>query len=306
MELLALDLGGTKLATAVFSTEGKLLYKDVTPLGGRKGWEVGSLIQAQVTKQAQNFSIGAIGVSVPGISRQNSGTVWAPNIEGWEDFPLLREIKNVAHETPIIIDSDRACSIFGEQWQGNAKGCKNAIFIAIGTGIGAGIIDDGKLIRGLNDIAGAIGWMALPRPFESKYIPCGCFEFYASGAGIPKFAKEVLDANPSSSLLRGHDFTAYDVFDAYEKEDPIASIVIEECIAFWGMGAANLVSIFNPEKIIFGGGLFGPAVKYLGEIKSEATKWAQPISITQVSFLPSALGGDAAVYGAGYLASTLQ
>ena len=82
--------------------------------------------------------------------------------------------------------------------------------------------------------------------------------------------------------------------------------MIEECIAFWGMGAANLVSIFNPEKIIFGGGLFGPAVKYLGEIKSEATKWAQPISITQVSFLPSALGGDAAVYGAGYLASTLQ
>jgi glucokinase len=92
------------------------------------------------------------------------------------------------------------------------------------------------------------------------------------------------------------------VFDAMEEEDPIATLIVRECISCWGMAAANLVSIFNPEKIIFGGGIFGPAAKFIKEIKIEATKWAQPISITQVEFETSRLGADAAVYGAGYLA----
>ena len=305
MAILALDLGGTKLAIAVFSPAGELLFKDATPLNGRKGNEVGELIQDHVKNQIITFPIDSIGVSVPGISREKSGSVWAPNIPGWDDFPLVEVIKKVAPRQSVVIESDRACSIFGEQWQGNAKGCKHAIFIAVGTGIGAGIVDDGKLIKGLNNIAGAIGWMALSRPFESKYKSCGCFEFYASGAGIPKFAKEILQADSTDSSLRKiniEELTAYDVFNAYKENDSIASMVIGQCIAFWGMGAANLISIFNPEKIIFGGGLFGPAVSLIEDIKAEAQKWAQPISYTQVAFQPSALGGDAAVYGAGYLA----
>lgn len=79
-------------------------------------------------------------------------------------------------------------------------------------------------------------------------------------------------------------------------------MVLEQCIEFWGMAVANLVSLFNPEKIIFGGGVFGPAVKFIDAIGKEATKWAQPISITQVSLAPSVLGGDAGMYGAGLLA----
>jgi glucokinase len=114
-----------------------------------------------------------------------------------------------------------------------------------------------------------------------------------------------LQADPTASSLRQIDaekLAASDVFDAYKKNDSIASIVIRECVAFWGMGAANLVSIFNPEKVIFGGGMFGPAASLIDNIKDEAAKWAQPISMKQVSFERSALGTDAAVYGAGYLA----
>jgi len=164
---------------------------------------------------------------------------------------------------------------------------------------------DGNILRGSQDIAGAIGWMALRKPFDSKYIPCGCFEFYASGAGIPKFANELLASDPTRSVLRAYPpdkLTARHVFDAFDQKDPIATIVIQECIAYWGMATANLVSIFNPEKIIFGGGIFGPAAKFIDDIKAEAAKWAQPISIMQVSFEQSVLGGDAAVYGAGFLA----
>lgn len=304
MPILALDLGGTKLSTAVFSPAGEILSKETVPLAGRKGRDVADLIKSHIRKQKGLHAIDSIGVSVPGISRHKTGSVWAPNIEGWEDYPLMDEVKQVM-SIPVTIESDRACSIYGERWKGNARNCRDVIFIAVGTGIGAGIIAGGNLIRGSNDIAGAIGWMALPKPFESKYIPCGCFEFYASGAGIPKFAREVLQADPAASILREvncDDLTARDIFDAFEKNDTIASVIMKECISYWGMAAANLVSIFNPQKIIFGGGVFGPAVRYIDAIKNEAAKWAQPISITQVTFDKAALGPDAAVFGAAFLA----
>jgi len=307
MPVLGIDLGGTKLGVAVFAESGVLLSRDAIPLKNRKGFEVGQLITKEIKRciASQSDIIKSIGVSVPGISRHKTGTVWAPNIEGWEDYPLLEEIKQIAGAISVSMDSDRACSILGEQWQGSAHGCKDAIFIAVGTGIGAGILVDGNILRGAQDIAGAIGWMALLKPYESKYMPCGCFEFYASGAGIAKFTRELLASDPTSSALRmypSEEITAHHVFDAFDKKDPIAAIVIRECIAYWGMAAANLVSIFNPEKIIFGGGIFGPAAKFIEDIQAEATKWAQPISITQASFERSALGSDAAVYGAGFLA----
>lgn len=307
MPILGIDLGGTKLATALFSESGELLRKDSRQLGDRKGTDVGCLIQAELKKHIESSGIDSIGVSVPGISRHKTGTVWAPNIGGWEDYPLLQELKAVAGTIPVMIDNDRACSILGEQWKGTASGCKDAIFIAVGTGIGAGILTGGNVLRGSNDIAGAIGWMALPKPFESKYIPCGCFEFYASGDGIPKFAREILDSDPTGSVLRVHDprqLTSRHVFEAFDQDDPVATMIIRECISYWGMASANLVSIFNPEKIIFGGGIFGPAARFIDDIKHEAKKWAQPISITQVRFEHSVLGSDAAVYGAGFLALT--
>ncbi|MEO8474180.1 MAG: ROK family protein [Chryseolinea sp.] len=305
MAILAMDLGGTKIAVAVFSTSGEILFHDTILLNNEIGQTVGNLITTQVKKQIQDHAIDSIGISVPGISRQKSGTVWAPNIPGWEDYPLLNEVKDVAGDMPVSIDSDRACSIFGEQWQGNAKDCNDVIFMAVGTGIGAGIVANGSLIRGSEDIAGAVGWMALCNPFESKYIQCGCFEYYASGEGIPRLTREILQSNNEPSILRkiqSNLLTAHDVFDAYEKNDLVSSIVIDECIAYWGMASANLVSIFNPSKIIFGGGIFGPADKFIDKIKKEATKWAQPISISSVVFEKSALGVSAAVYGAGYLA----
>ena len=309
MTLLGFDLGGTKFALAVFNEGGKILHKETIPLENRKGKEVGELIAnsfIQLRDSKIYGEINSIGISVPGIYHSKTGTVWAPNIQDWDDYPLLNEIKNISGDIPVTIDSDRACYILGESWQGNAKQCKDAIFLAIGTGIGAGILIDGIVLRGANDIAGAIGWMALKEPFNDEYITCGCFEHYASGEGIAKntrkYLKELKDYSgelKKKSLLK---VTSKDLFAAYENNDPLAIKVIEMCIEFWGMATANLVSLFNPEKIIFGGGVFGPAIPLIAAIKTEATKWAQPISIKQVSFEPSALGSDAGVYGAGYLA----
>ena len=299
MAVLAVDLGGTKLALAVFSDDGEMLHRTSYPLDKRVGKAVGALITDAV--QQIPIKVNAIGIAVPGISRHYSGTVWAPNIPGWDDYPLLAEIKAIAGNIPVFIESDRSCYILGEVWQGNAQGCKDAIFLAVGTGIGAGILINGEVLQGAKGIAGAIGWMALDRPFQSSYTDCGCFESMASGEGIVKVALQLVLKDPAyNGMLRKDVLNAKDVFAAYRKNDHIAVEVILQSISLWAMATANLVSLFNPEKIIFGGGVFGPAVEFLPLIAAEAARWAQPISMKQVRLEVSGLGNDAGLYGAAY------
>lgn len=311
MCLLAIDLGGTKLALGVFTNDGVMLYEEKIALNKKEGAAVGQLINEQIeriiTQQRQNDeAVEAIGISIPGIYNKKEGTVWVPNIAGWECYPLLKEVQTVAANVPVGIDSDRSCYILGECWKGAALNCTDAIFLAVGTGIGAGILIDGKIFRGANDIAGAIGWMALQRPFDNEYIECGCFESTASGEGIAKLTKKILSVKTGyNGVLKTkslESLKATDVFDAYENGDVVAKEVVQHCIEVWGMAIANLVSLFNPQKIILGGGVFGPAIKFIPSIYDEAKKWAQPVSIQQVSIEPAALGNLAGLYGAAHLA----
>jgi glucokinase len=316
MAVIALDLGGTKLAAALFNDKGDILFKTNRPLDKKQGTEVGELIFLAANELlSKKNDVSAIGICVPGIAYSKTGKVWAPNIPGWDDYPLLEELQRSVNNVPkdsigekikIRIDSDRACYILGEVWKGNARGCSDAIFLSVGTGIGAGILINNEVLRGTNDIAGAIGWMALGRSFNQKYISCGDFEYNASGEGIVKVAKEMLESSVyNKSILKKINpglLSAKDIFDAFEDGDELSKKVIANAIEYWGMATANLVSLFNPEKIIFGGGVFGPALKFLDEIYIEAKKWAQPISIQQVQFEASALGSDAGLYGAGLLA----
>lgn len=313
MAVIGLDLGGTKLAAALFDASGEIIQKEVRPLEKRTGRAVGGLVTDVVRDlvayaKAAHEPIDAVGACVPGISWSKKGTVWAPNIPGWDDYPLQAEIRAVLHDDRIRvkIDSDRTCYILGETWRGAAKGCDDAIFLAVGTGIGAGILSNGNIVRGSNDIGGAIGWLALDRPYLKKYDACGCFEYHASGEGIARVAREVLAEDTAyTGVLRqknAGDLTAHDVFAAYAAKDPVAVRTLDIAIEFWGMTVANLVSLFNPERIIFGGGVFGPASQFLDRIYAEAKQWAQPISITQVRLMASELGSDAGLYGAGYLA----
>lgn len=311
MAVIALDLGGTKLAAALFSEQGDILFKVTRSLDKKKGNQVGNLISQEANEilnkaEEMNESVSAIGICVPGIAHAKTGTVWAPNIPGWDDYPLLEDLKHSIQNKKIKIDSDRACYILGETWKGNARGCTDAIFLSVGTGIGAGILIKNEVLRGSNDIAGAIGWMALDKPFKEKYISCGDFEYNASGEGILKVAKEMLsNADYSESILKKlspDELSTKAVFDGYERGDELSIKVIANAIEYWGMAVANLVSLFNPEKIIFGGGVFGPALKFLDLIYDEAKKWAQPISIRQVKLQGSSLGNDAGLYGAGLLA----
>ena len=306
--VIGIDLGGTKLSGALLSKEGEIIHKTETLLGDKGGADAGSLLVQQVHElelfaKDKHYRIDSIGICVPGICMQNNRTVWAPNIPGWEAYPLYEEVRDGLHNPaiPVSIESDRNCYILGEIWKGSAQGSNNAIFMAVGTGIGIGVVANGQIINGMNGIAGAIGWMALDRPFLSDYKQCGQFEFHASGAGIANSAENLINQGYKSEYLVSGEITTRDVFSAYTKNDQVAVKVVERCIEYWGMVVANLVSIFNPEIIILGGGVFGPAIQFLDRIAEEAVKWAQPISIKQVKLEASSLKGDMGILGAAYI-----
>lgn len=307
--VLGLDLGGTKLASGLFTATGKILRQQRTPLAQKHGNQVGRLIRQQISQamtfaQAKHWRVRAVAISVPGISHQLTGKVWAPNIPGWENYPLRDEMISVLPDQslPVTVDDDRACYILGETWKGAARHCQDAIFLAVGTGIGAGILVNGTVLRGTGGIAGAIGWLALQKPFRPEYVSCGCFEHQASGAGLAKVAQELMAADPAYAgpLKNIKGLAAVDLFQ--HPRDPITRQVLAQAVESWGMAVANLVSLFNPQKIIFGGGVFGPAAKFLPQIFAEAKKWAQPVSLQQVQLQRSRLGGAAGLYGAAFLA----
>lgn len=309
MSFAGIDLGGTKLAAAAFSSDGEILHRESVQLAGRQGTAVGEIIVETAKRLRDDYACEATGVCIPGLYRSATGTVWAPNIPGWDDYPLLDEMRPcfpASHR--IKIDSDRAAYILGETWRGAARGATDAIFLAVGTGIGAGILCGGRILRGSGDVAGAIGWLALDRPFAPRYVQHGCFEDQASGPGLVRVAHDLMAEDPdyNGPLLKGEDLTTSDIFAEFENADSIAIKVLENAVELWGMAAANLVSLFNPQMIVFGGGIFGPASRFLSRIEAQARKWAQPIAINQVRFVASTLGSDAGLYGAGRLAMEMN
>jgi len=312
MAVIGLDLGATKLAGALFGRDGTVLDRAVALLEGRGGDEVGRLIVERVSAlrsaaAARGMEVEAVGVSVPGIVHHEDGTVWAPNIAGWERYSLRDLLRaEVGASCPVLVESDRASSILGEVSRGVARGCRHAIFLAVGTGIGAGILVDGSILRGAHDIAGAIGWMGLDRPYQAAYRRCGGFESHASGAGIARVTRELLEAEPgypgTLRALAPGQVTAQEVWSAFAAGDGLAARVVANAVECWGMAVANLVSLFDPEMVVLGGGLFGPAAGQLDRIVAEARQWAQPVSLARVAVRASALGPEACLLGTGELA----
>jgi len=302
--VIGIDVGGTKISAGLFRPNGDIDHRDIQLVAKREGRQVVGLIGDMAFSlvnlaEKEGLQVVAIGIGVPGIYDPLKRTAWAPNIPGWDHIPLGTYLEEIINDTSIkiCIDSDRSCYILGEVWKGSAKGCSDAIFVAVGTGIGAGIMSDKRIITGQNGIAGAIGWLVM-KP--------GNFEKFASGTGIAQSAKRALAENSfTASILESipvDEISSHDVFSAFEKQDKLAISVIDNAIEYWGMCVANLVSIFNPQKIILGGGVFGPAIPLIPRIFAEAQKWAQPISIQQVNLEGSVLQGDAGLYGAAYLA----
>jgi len=305
------DVGGTKVSSALFGSDGRICARNKSPLDR----ESAENAAGQVARVLRNLEAAAVreggriraaAVCVPGIVYQTSGLVWAPNVPGWTHFPL-RERLTGAVSYPVLIESDRAAYVSGEAWRGAARGARDVVFLAVGTGIGAGIISGGRLVRGAEDISGAVGWFALNPDFKAEYAEMGCFEAEASGNGVARRARRLLETGAHSEMMRlagGRiaDVTAETVAAAARVNDPAALKVTAETVSYLAMGIANIVSILNPEIIVLGGGLFQAGDLLLEPIRREFKKWAQPLAAEKLRVVVSKLGEDAGLYGCGKLA----
>jgi glucokinase len=248
----------------------------------------------------------AIGVCIPGIVFARSGRVWAPNIPGWDLFPLRSRLA-MKTKVPLVLDSDRSAYVLGEQWCGAARGKKDVVFLAVGTGIGAGILSGGRLVRGSHGIAGAVGWFGLDPRFKREYAAMGCFEAEASGGSVGRKAGEhIASGEPTlmKTIVRGRTekITARTVVEAARRHDPLAGHILDMAVIYLAMGVANIVSLLNPEMIVLGGGLFQASDLLLDPVRREFKKWAQPLAARKVRIELSELGEDAGLYGAAKLA----
>jgi glucokinase len=289
--VIAIDLGGTKIATAVVDATGKILYRAKTPVArGDVAMCVEQLTnavrQAISTVDFPQEQIRAIGVIVPGIYYADTGNVWAPNLWGHEQVSLGTQLE-LSLTLPVVIDSDRAGCVLGEQWLGVARGLDDVVFLAIGTGVGAGIVAGGRLLRGSGDIAGAVGWFALNAQQQERYKQVGCWEAESAGPGLAR---------------RIGATSAEEVVAAARSGNAIATMAVQESARYVGLGVANIVSILNPQMIVLGGGLMQAADLFLDTVKHVMADWAQPIAAQQVRIEITSLGEDAGLFGAARLA----
>ncbi len=309
--VIGVDIGGTKVSSALFDSHGRAFDRIKVSLDKRGGVGAAAQVSALIGEltagaRKRGETVLAAGLCIPGIAYRKTGRVWAPNIPGWDHFPLVAELgKDLG--LPLHVDSDRAAYVLGEQWLGAARGLKDVVFLAVGTGIGAGIISGGRLIRGNEDIAGAVGWFGLSRVYKREYEAMGCFEAEASGNSVGRKAREVLRSGVASDMLRlaGGDLeavTAETVVAAARTGDRPALTILKEAAAYLAMGLANITSILNPEIIVLGGGLFQAGDILLEPVKREFTRWAQPLAAKGVRLEPSLLGEDAGLFGCGRLA----
>ncbi len=310
----AVDIGGTKIASALFTREGEISAGEKVAIDKVGGDAAAAQVRHEIVQLDEaalraGGRLAAIGICVPGIAYSSSGRVWAPNVPGWDQFPLLDKIRGNAHSirVPIVLESDRSAYVAGEAWRGAAAGARDAVFLAVGTGIGAGIISGGQILHGHEDIAGAVGWFGLDPDFKPEYAAMGSFEAEASGNSVARKARERLATGRSSSMLdlAGgviDSVTAEIVAAAARAGDPLALEIVAEVVTYLAMGVANIVSLLNPEVVVLGGGLFQAADVFLEPVRREFKRWAQPLAARSVRIEPSKLGEDAGLYGCGKLA----
>ncbi|MFZ0759635.1 MAG: ROK family protein [Candidatus Sulfotelmatobacter sp.] len=286
---LVADLGGTKIAVARIDDSGRITHQLAIPtprVGGP------SVVQAIITALLQLPQQGAcvVGVDVPGLAYRN-GVVWTPNILGWEKMPLASMLAR-RFKLPVLIESDRNAFVIGETWKGSAKACSDVVFLVIGTGIGAGIISGGRLLRGHAELAGCLGWMAVRDRFLSPYRFHGCLESHVAGPAIARIAGQTLKRAISTR----------EVMSLARRGNRNARKVLHEAGHFLGLALANLVDTLNPEMIVIGGGVAAAGNLLLAPAEQTMKKWAQPIAASQVRITRSRLGGKAGLLGAARLA----
>jgi glucokinase len=256
--VLGVDMGGTKMYGALSDLGGNILDEVNVSRHGTSGEDSFNYLITLIDKllaspKVEGRKVRGIGVGAPGVTLHKEGIVtWAYTLH-WDMFPLKARLAE-RYDLPITVDNDVNLAALGELWFGAGQNVQDMILVAIGTGIGSGVIIDGALYRGSKEASGEIGNMIPGREFLGKnYQDFGALESVASGTGIADRARDLLKSQRSEQELA--DLMAEDVFEAARKDEPWAWTVINETVDYLAIAIANLVAAFDPEMVVLGGGV---------------------------------------------------
>ena len=304
--VFAVDLGGTKCSAAVVDRSGRIVSRRMLPVDIGSPWgpvrQIAQLANDLAGKRKVKDAFRSAGVAVPGLVRSD-GTVWAPNLPGWKRMPVANRLKQLPG-IPVIVESDRNAAVLGESWRGAARGKSDVIVLVIGTGIGAGILSGGRIVRGAHELSGCAGWLTVTREDVPDASRLGQLESLVAGPAIARAARTRLRSGEKSSLsqLEAAQITARAVAAAARRGDRLALDIFQGCGRLLGFGVANIVSLFDPEVVIIGGGLASAADLYLEALKTAMYERAQPLAAKQAKITVSTLGELGQLLGSARLA----
>lgn len=312
--IIGVDLGGTNIVVGAMSDDGTRQFgMHSEPTQAEDGADgviqrMARMVETTITTTmretgAAREDFKGVGIGAPGpLDRERGVVLLTPNL-GWTEVPLrdrMRELTGL----PATLDNDANCATYGEWWIGAARGARNVIGMTIGTGIGGGIIFDGRLYHGSSDVAGEIGHTTIDQ--TGRRCGCGnygCLEAYASGPAIAERAREALAFDQSSILpeLVGGNLariTAQTVYEAASQGDPVAREVVRDTARFLGTGIANLLNIFNPDVVVIAGGVTQAGDALFIPLRAEVRRRAFKPAVDACRIVPGELPGTAGVVGA--------
>ena len=302
-----IDLGGTTAKIGLFTTSGALLEKWEVPTDtSNAGEHILENLAAAVLGKMKEQSIDpeqveGVGIGVPGpVQNASVVPIVCANLGGWGEQNVSARLSGLLDGLKVLVGNDANVAALGEIWMGTAQGCRSAVMVTLGTGVGGGVIVNGKVIDGAHGAGGEIGHITV-NPHETAVCGCGkrgCLEQYSSATGVVRCMKKLLDENPEvECVLRGTDFVAKDVFDAARNGDALASREVEDMSNTLGMALASIASTTDPEMFLVGGGvaragdvLFDPLVKHFKEYAFRSCR--------ETPIKAASLGNDAGIYGA--------
>lgn len=311
---LGIDLGGTKILTAVVDIRGKMLSRDHSITPAAKGQEavIDAILQStsRALQQANvpPSDLAAIGVGAPGLSNPETGVLYtSPNLPGWKDVPL-RDVVAADIGAPAYLINDANAAAIGESQFGAGRNARNFIYITVSTGIGGGIVIDRRIYTGSIGTAGELGHMVISD--SGPLCNCGntgCWEVLASGTALAREARRLIESGAETTMLSYTEqqiekVTAEIVHQAALAGDALAARLIARTAYYLGVGLANLINMFNPELIVIGGGLSNIGDMLLLPAYEEAGRRAFPHSFRATRFARAELGRNSGVIGAAIFA----
>ena len=307
---IGVDVGGTNVRAAVVDGQGAIVdvAREPTPHGGEGLVEA---IAAAVTVLAESYPAPAVGVGIAALVSHDGVARYAPNIAGLRDTPVQQAL-HAELQVPVVIDNDANMAAYGEAAHGAARGARNAIVITLGTGVGGGVIVDGQMLRGAGGLAAEVGHFQI----DPAGPLCACgerghWESFGSGTALGRMGRSAAAAGSVPNVLAraGGDIdkiTGELVGDAAQEGSRDALGIMREYAAYVAIGLAGLANIFDPERIVIGGGLVELGEVLLAPVRAEfAHRIEGPDARPQIPIVPATLQEQAGVIGAAVRARTL-